>query len=62
MQFFGTPQQVIDELKAAEAAGATAALWFATLPGHDGRRHDAAVRGPGARGDAGVPLNRPRRR
>ncbi len=33
MQFFGTPQQVIDELKAAEAAGATAALWFATLPG-----------------------------
>ena len=33
MQFFGTPQQVIDELRAAEAAGATAALWFATLPG-----------------------------
>lgn len=30
---FGTPQQVIDELKAAEQAGATAALWFATLPG-----------------------------
>jgi probable F420-dependent oxidoreductase len=30
---FGTPEQVIDELRAAEAAGATAALWFATLPG-----------------------------
>jgi alkanesulfonate monooxygenase SsuD/methylene tetrahydromethanopterin reductase-like flavin-dependent oxidoreductase (luciferase family) len=33
MHFFGTAQTVIDELKAAEAAGATAALWFATLPG-----------------------------
>jgi len=33
MRFFGTAQTVIDELKAAEAAGATAALWFATLPG-----------------------------
>jgi alkanesulfonate monooxygenase SsuD/methylene tetrahydromethanopterin reductase-like flavin-dependent oxidoreductase (luciferase family) len=33
MSFFGTPDRVIDELKAAEAAGATAALWFATLPG-----------------------------
>ena len=33
MRFFGTARAVIDELKAAEAAGATAALWFATLPG-----------------------------
>jgi alkanesulfonate monooxygenase SsuD/methylene tetrahydromethanopterin reductase-like flavin-dependent oxidoreductase (luciferase family) len=33
MSFFGSPQRVIDELRAAEAAGATAALWFATLPG-----------------------------
>jgi alkanesulfonate monooxygenase SsuD/methylene tetrahydromethanopterin reductase-like flavin-dependent oxidoreductase (luciferase family) len=33
MSFFGTPERVIDELKTAEAAGATAALWFATLPG-----------------------------
>jgi alkanesulfonate monooxygenase SsuD/methylene tetrahydromethanopterin reductase-like flavin-dependent oxidoreductase (luciferase family) len=33
MSFFGTPERVVDELKAAEAAGATAALWFATLPG-----------------------------
>ena len=31
--FFGTPDRVIEELKSAEAAGATAALWFATLPG-----------------------------
>ena len=33
MRMFGPPEQVIAELKAAEAAGATAALWFGTLPG-----------------------------
>jgi alkanesulfonate monooxygenase SsuD/methylene tetrahydromethanopterin reductase-like flavin-dependent oxidoreductase (luciferase family) len=33
MQLFGTPAEVVDQLKAAEAAGVTAALWFATLPG-----------------------------
>jgi alkanesulfonate monooxygenase SsuD/methylene tetrahydromethanopterin reductase-like flavin-dependent oxidoreductase (luciferase family) len=33
LRFFGSPEAVIGELKAAEAAGATAALWFATLPG-----------------------------
>jgi probable F420-dependent oxidoreductase len=31
--FFGSPETVIGELRAAEEAGATAALWFATLPG-----------------------------
>jgi alkanesulfonate monooxygenase SsuD/methylene tetrahydromethanopterin reductase-like flavin-dependent oxidoreductase (luciferase family) len=33
MKFFAPPDEVIAELKAAEAAGATAALWFATFPG-----------------------------
>jgi probable F420-dependent oxidoreductase len=33
MRMFGPPEQVIAELKGAEAAGATAALWFGTLPG-----------------------------
>jgi alkanesulfonate monooxygenase SsuD/methylene tetrahydromethanopterin reductase-like flavin-dependent oxidoreductase (luciferase family) len=33
MSSFGPPDRVVAELKAAEAAGATAALWFATLPG-----------------------------
>jgi alkanesulfonate monooxygenase SsuD/methylene tetrahydromethanopterin reductase-like flavin-dependent oxidoreductase (luciferase family) len=32
-QMFGSPDQVIGELQAAEAAGATAALWFGTFPG-----------------------------
>jgi len=32
-QMFAPPDQVVAELKAAEAAGATAALWFGTLPG-----------------------------
>jgi alkanesulfonate monooxygenase SsuD/methylene tetrahydromethanopterin reductase-like flavin-dependent oxidoreductase (luciferase family) len=30
---FGSPDEVIGQLKTAEAAGATAALWFATFPG-----------------------------
>ena len=33
LQMFGPPDQVVAELKAAEAAGATAALWFGTFPG-----------------------------
>jgi alkanesulfonate monooxygenase SsuD/methylene tetrahydromethanopterin reductase-like flavin-dependent oxidoreductase (luciferase family) len=33
MRMFGPPEQVVAELKAAEEAGATAALWFGTLPG-----------------------------
>jgi alkanesulfonate monooxygenase SsuD/methylene tetrahydromethanopterin reductase-like flavin-dependent oxidoreductase (luciferase family) len=33
LSFFGSPETVIGELKVAEEAGATAALWFATLPG-----------------------------
>ena len=33
MRMFGPPEQVVSELKAAEEAGATAALWFGTLPG-----------------------------
>ena len=33
LQMFGPPDQVVAELKVAEAAGATAALWFGTFPG-----------------------------
>jgi alkanesulfonate monooxygenase SsuD/methylene tetrahydromethanopterin reductase-like flavin-dependent oxidoreductase (luciferase family) len=33
LNFFGSPETAIGELKAAQDAGATAALWFATLPG-----------------------------
>jgi alkanesulfonate monooxygenase SsuD/methylene tetrahydromethanopterin reductase-like flavin-dependent oxidoreductase (luciferase family) len=33
LRVFSPPDAVVAELKAAEAAGATAALWFGTLPG-----------------------------
>jgi alkanesulfonate monooxygenase SsuD/methylene tetrahydromethanopterin reductase-like flavin-dependent oxidoreductase (luciferase family) len=32
-QMFGSPDEVVAQLRDAEAAGATAALWFATFPG-----------------------------
>jgi alkanesulfonate monooxygenase SsuD/methylene tetrahydromethanopterin reductase-like flavin-dependent oxidoreductase (luciferase family) len=33
VDLFGEPELVVEQLRAAEAAGATAALWFGTLPG-----------------------------